>query len=128
MTPLEIIALIFAILAIVKMLVLLIDHKKWMKVPDFFVEHARLFGLLYLALAILVGYFLFVEIGVVNLFVAVLFAALIIALTWITDANALERILAPYKSMTRAEFLKKYWIELVVWFVFAGYVLYVILF
>ena len=127
MTPIEIIALVFASLAIIKMIVLLINHKAWMKIPDFIVDLPWLFGVIYFALAVLTGYYLLQVMTVVQLFVAILFAALIIGLTWITDTDALERILAPYKKMSRSEFLKKYWIELILWFAFSGYVIYLVL-
>jgi hypothetical protein len=127
MTPIEIIALVFASIAIVKMVVLIINHKTWMKIPDFVVKYPLVLGFLYLALAVLFGYYLLQVMTFVQLFVAVMFGAILIGLTWITDADALERILAPYKKMARKEFLKKYWIELVIWLAISLYVVYAVL-
>ena len=127
MTPIEIIALSFALLAIVKMVVLLINHKTWMKIPDVVIKYPLVMGFFYLALAVLFGYYLLQVMTIIQLFVAVMFGALIIGLTWMTDADALERILAPYKKMARKEFLKKYWIELIVWMAISLYVVYLVL-
>tara|TARA_Y100000034_G_C6617735_1_gene269195 strand:+ start:168 stop:557 length:390 start_codon:yes stop_codon:yes gene_type:complete len=127
MTPIEIIALIFASIAIVKMVVLIINHKTWMKIPDFVVKYPLVLGFLYLALAVLFGYYLLQVMTFVQLFVAIMFGAILIGLTWITDADALERILAPYKKMARKEFLKKYWIELILWLAISLYVVYAVL-
>ncbi len=123
MTALEIIATIFAIFILVKMVVLLIDPQIWMKkVAEPLLGNPRLATAVYVVLAIVVGYYVFASLHIVDVAAVMLFTALVMGVGMMPYSKALLK-LAGEMSATRSELLRNAWLPIVIWTVIALWVL-----
>ena len=77
MTPVEIIALILAIFILVKLVVLAIRQKAWMRIPRVVFAKPILAMIVSILLAGVVLYYLLMEISIVHIFASMLFFALL---------------------------------------------------
>ena len=123
MTPIEIIALILAVVVAVKLLVIMIKPKAWMNVVDVVYRKPTLLMVVSLILAAVVLYYLdFAGITIVQIFAVMVFFALLAAMT--ASAYAKEIIVLARKMLKDKSVLKKAWLALVVWIVLVVWVLY----
>ncbi len=123
MTALEIIATIFAIFVLVKMVVVLIDPQIWMKkVAEPLLGNPRLTTAVYAVLAIVVGYYVFASLHIVDVAAVMLFTALVMGVGMMPYSKALLRI-AEEMSATRSDLLRNAWLPIVIWTVIALWVL-----
>ncbi|MEE8493037.1 MAG: hypothetical protein V3S25_03250 [Nitrospirales bacterium] len=123
MTALEIIATIFALFVLVKMVVVLIDPQIWMKkVAEPLLGNPRLATTVYGVLAIVVGYYVFASLHIVDVAAVMLFTALVMGVGMMPYSKALLRI-AEEMSATRSELLRNAWLPIVIWTVIALWVL-----
>ena len=123
MTALEIIATIFAIFVLVKMVVVLIDPQIWMKkVAEPLLGNPRLATTVYGVLAIVVGYYVFASLHIVDVAAVMLFTALVMGVGMMPYSKALLKI-AEEMSATRADLLRNAWLPIVIWTVIALWVL-----
>ncbi len=123
MTALEIIATIFAIFVLVKMVVGLIDPQIWMKkVAEPLLGNPRLATAVYAVLAIVVGYYVFASLHIVDVAAVMLFTALVMGVGMMPYSKALLKI-AEEMSATRADLLRNAWLPIVIWTVIALWVL-----
>ncbi len=123
MTALEIIATIFAIFVLVKMVVVLIDPQIWMKkVAEPLLGNPRLATTVYGVLAIVVGYYVFASLHIVDVAAVMLFTALVMGVGMMPYSKALLKI-AEEMSATRSELLRNAWLPIVIWTVIALWVL-----
>ena len=123
MTALEIIATIFALFVLVKMVVVLIDPQIWMKkVAEPLLGNPRLATTVYGVLAIVVGYYVFASLHIVDVAAVMLFTALVMGVGMMPYSKALLRI-AEEMSATRADLLRNAWLPIVIWTVIALWVL-----
>lgn len=123
MTALEIIATIFAIFVLVKMVVVLIDPQIWMKrVAEPLLGNPRLATAVYAVLAIVVGYYVFASLHIVDVAAVMLFTALVMGVGMMPYSKALLK-LAGEMSATRSDLLRNAWLPIVIWTVIALWVL-----
>ncbi len=123
MTALEIIATIFALFVLVKMVVVLIDPQIWMKkVAEPLLGNPRLATTVYGVLAIVVGYYVFASLHIVDVAAVMLFTALVMGVGMMPYSKALLKI-AEEMSATRSELLRNAWLLIVIWTVIALWVL-----
>ncbi len=123
MTALEIIATIFAIFVLVKIVVVLIDPQIWMKrVAEPLLGNPRLATAVYLVLAIVVGYYVFASLHIVDVAAVMLFTALVMGVGMMPYSKALLK-LAGEMSATRSDLLRNAWLPIVIWTVIALWVL-----
>lgn len=123
MTALEIIATIFAIFVLVKIVVVLIDPQIWMKkVAEPLLGNPRLATAVYLVLAIVVGYYVFASLHIVDVAAVMLFTALVMGVGMMPYSKALLKI-AGEMSATRSDLLRNAWLPIVIWTVIALWVL-----
>ncbi len=123
MTALEIIATIFALFVLVKMVVVLIDPQIWMKkVAEPLLGNPRLATTVYGVLAIVVGYYVFASLHIVDVAAVMLFTALVMGVGMMPYSKALLKI-AGEMSATRSELLRNAWLPIVIWTVIALWVL-----
>ena len=123
MTALEIIATIFAIFVLVKIVVVLIDPQIWMKkVAEPLLGNPRLATAVYLVLAIVVGYYVFASLHIVDVAAVMLFTALVMGVGMMPYSKALLKI-AREMSATRSDLLRNAWLPIVIWTVIALWVL-----
>ncbi len=123
MTALEVIATIFAIFVLVKIVVVLIDPQIWMKrVAEPLLGNPRLATAVYLVLAIVVGYYVFASLHIVDVAAVMLFTALVMGVGMMPYSKALLK-LAGEMSATRSDLLRNAWLPIVIWTVIALWVL-----
>ena len=78
MTPVEIIALIFVVIGVIKLVVLMISPKSWKSVPDAFFKQPILMMLVSFVLAAIVLYYLLTEMTIVQIAAVMLFTLLLL--------------------------------------------------
>ena len=80
-TPLEIIALIFALVTIFKIIFIAVNKQAWYKdVAKPIYENSKASGFIFTVLAIVIFYFLIRELTITQIFAALAFSSLLIAL------------------------------------------------
>ncbi len=123
MTALEIIATIFALLVLIKLVVVLINPQLWMKkVAEPLLGNPRLATAVYAVLAIVVGYYVFANLNIVDVAAVMLFTALVMGVGMMPYSKELLKI-AEEMSMTRSDLLRNAWLSIVIWGVIALWVL-----
>jgi hypothetical protein len=123
MTALEVIATIFSILVLVKLVVVLINPRLWMEhVAKPLLGNPRLATTVYGVLAILVGYYVLTRMYIVNVAAVMAFTALVVGVGMMPYSKALLRM-AEEMSATRSDLLRNAWLPIVIWGVIALWVL-----
>jgi hypothetical protein len=123
MSALEIIATVFALLIVVKIAVVLVNPQLWMqKVAEPLLGNPRVATAVYGILAIVVGYYVFTSLDIIDIAAVMAFGALVGGLGMIPYAQPLMRI-AQEISATPANLLRKAWLPIVIWVVIALWVL-----
>ena len=123
MIALEVIATIFAILILVKISVVLINPQVWMKkVAEPLLGNPPLATAIYGILAIVVGYFVFANLTVVEVAAVMAFTALLFGLGMLPYARAMLKI-AEDMSANRSVLLQNAWLPIVIWVFIALWVL-----
>ncbi|MBW2992757.1 hypothetical protein KY345_06080 [Candidatus Woesearchaeota archaeon] len=119
MTPVEIIALVFAVAILLKALMfLLIKGKPYMKLIDKVFEKKALMPVLVLVLLVIVGYYLLLEMSIVQIYAAGLFGILVYGLALVLYPKALTKFM---KAVLKNK--SKLWLSVVIWVVLAVWVL-----
>ena len=123
MTPIEILALIFSILVLVKLLFVAVNPKLWMKGVESILNNYVLTTVVYVLLAIIVGYVVFQILNIVQVAAVMLFTTVLIGLTMVPY---LDKLLALGKDIvgTRSEMFRRAWLTIVVWIGIAVWTLY----
>lgn len=123
MTALEVIATIFAILVLVKIVVVVINPRLWIKnVAEPLLGNPPLATAIYAILAIVVGYFVFSRLPVTDVAAVMLFTALVTGIGLMPYARPVLKI-AEEISATRSTLLRKAWLPIVIWVGIAFWVL-----
>ena len=123
MTALEVIATIFALFVLVKIVVVLINPQVWMKkVAEPLLGNPRLATAVYGVLAIVVGYYVLTRLYIVDVAAVMLFTALVMGVGLMPYSKELLKI-ADEMSMTRSDLLRNTWLPIVIWGVIALWVL-----
>ena len=121
MPAIEVLATIFAVLVLVKLLLFIFNPQLRIKIVEsFFKANTTLLTVVYLALTAIVGYYVLsslsiVEVGAVTLFVSGLFGLFFIQYKEIMIKLARESL--------KSGFLSKNWLSLLIWAVIAILVL-----
>lgn len=117
MTLIEIFAFIVLIALAVKIIMLLISPKAWLKFVEKIWKAPALIMWVSLILALIVLYYLTTEISITQIFAVMLFIALISAVTmagYAKDFLSMAKKLAGDKN-----FLKRTWLPILIWIVLA---------
>ncbi len=123
MTPVEILALIFAVAVLGKILVMLVKPKLMVKVVDkMLLKNHPLLALVYLAGAVVVGYYLLQTMTIVELAAATMFVALLIGFSYMAHAKIFAKSAKEFLKGKNP--LKKCWFQVIIWVLFAVWVLY----
>jgi len=123
MAALEIIATIFALLIVVKIVVVLVNPQLWMKkVAEPLLGNPPLATAVYGGLAIVVGYYVFTDLDIIDVAAVMAFTALVMGLGMLPYAKALLKT-AEEMSATRSKLLRNAWLPIVIWVVIALWVL-----
>ncbi len=116
MTPIEILALLFAVLILVKMTFITFAPKKWMKFADKVLKKAHIFTWVYLFAAILIGFYIFQVFTIVDVAAIAMLIALLYGVTLMPYAEELYKV--AHKKLNK-NIWKEYWLQLAIWIVLA---------
>ncbi len=120
MTPLEILALIFAVAILGKALVYLISPKGLTGMADKLFKNTTLLTVIFLVLAVVVGYYVIAALGIVAVVATVLFAHLLIGILFAQFPKQYTGMAKEIlKSKTKTWLLFLIWIALAVWTLYA---------
>ncbi|MFQ5848521.1 MAG: hypothetical protein ACE5IQ_12735 [Candidatus Methylomirabilales bacterium] len=115
MTALEVIATVFAVLVLVKVAVVVIDPRLWIKkVAGPLLGNPRLATAVYAVLALVIGYYVFASLRIVEVAAVMCFTALVMGLGLLPYSQALLRV-AEEMAATRSELLRNAWLPIVIW-------------
>ena len=121
-TPVEIIALIVIIAAVVKMLVLLTNPAKWMNLAKSVYKRPRTVSLVSLILAAIVLYYLLQELTIVQIIATVAFTALLVL---ISLASEVDSFIKKYEAKIKNGTLwQEYWLYALIWIVLLAWAAY----
>jgi hypothetical protein len=125
MTPIEILAVIFAALVLVKLLFIAVDPKIWMKGVESILNNYVFTTVVYVLLALITGYIIFKSLNIVQVAAVMLFTSLIIGLTMIPYS---KEFLALGKELasTRSQIFRRAWLAIVIWAGIAVWTLYAV--
>ncbi len=123
MTPLEIIAVIFAISVILKIGFAVFAPKWRIKKVTWFAEHPIVIEVLFGVCAVILAYFIFQELTIVHVVSAMVFTACLVGMVIFAYEDAFAGLL---KGIPRSseEILQRQWINILIWLFLAVWVLY----
>jgi hypothetical protein len=125
MTPIETLATIFAILVLVKLFIVAVNPKLWMKGVESILNNYVFTTVVYVLLAIIVGYFVFQSLNIIQVAAVMLFASMLIGLTLVPYS---KEFLTLGKEVigTRSRMFRKAWLAIVIWAGIAIWTLYAV--
>ena len=126
MTPIEILALIVVVLAVIKLIVFLINPKHWLKVVEKTFCGCVWMQLLFVVWAVVVLWILLTELTIVHIFAAMLFLMPLMALGYASYPK--ETLVWAKKIISDKQLMKKTWLIWVIWIVLMLWALYTIFF
>ena len=122
LTPLEIIALIFAVFALIKLVVVSVKKELWYRnVAKPIYTSKKVSAVVFSVLAIIIFYYLLQELSIAQIFATIAFSSLLIGLAFLSFADELTKLLdKAYRKKIRG------WqtVYLLVWVVLLLWVLY----
>ncbi|MCX5886160.1 MAG: hypothetical protein NT096_09675 [Proteobacteria bacterium] len=125
MTPIEILAVVFAVLVLLKLLFVAVNPKVWMKGVDSIVSNYAFTTIVYVLLTVIIGYIIFKSLSIVQVAAVMLFTSVLIGLTMVPY---LDKLLALGKEIvgTRSEMFRRAWLAIVIWAGIAVWTLYAV--
>ncbi len=120
MTPIEILATIFAVIVIIKLAVITADPNLWMKTAGALLKNQVLTTIIYSVLAVIIGYYVFTALSVVQVAAVMLFTSTLIG---IGLAPYSKIILKLGEELSDVD-VSKAWLAMLIWGVLAIWVLY----
>lgn len=128
MTPIEILATIFAVLVLLKLFLIIFNPQLRIRIAESFLnKNPTILTIIFLILAAIIGYYVFSSFTVVDVAaVMMLFSALMGIFFIQYPKNMLELLRDSLSS--REAFLRKNWLSILIWTFFAIWVLYTLFF
>lgn len=124
MTSIEILALIFAVLVLVKLIVILIRPKAWGKFVAVVWSKAGLTMLVCLVLAVITGYYVLNNLSIVEVGAVMLFTSTLMAVAWGPYSKLLLKM---KEEVLKPGAVQKSWLPIIIWLVLGVWILYSIL-
>ncbi len=123
---LEFIALIFAILVIIKFIFVVTNKKFLVSLGRPFYKNSNAFSLFYLILAGIVLFFLLQKLTIIEIFAAAFFAGLLMKSALI--AYGTDFLKAAEKAIYKKNLPWTLWLEIIIWLALSVWILYTIIF
>lgn len=123
MTPIEIIATIFAVVVIIKLVVITVNPNLWMKVAGGMLKSQVLTTLIYAVLAVIIGYYVFTDLTVDQVAAAMLLTSMLIGV----GLGPYSKIILKLGEEMIGTGVSKAWLAMLIWGVLAIWVLYSVL-
>jgi len=116
MNSIGILALILAILGIIKLIFVLVNPEGWMKFAKGIYRGGLLTIIIMFILTIVVGFYLFEAMSIIDVAAAMLFIVLLIGLSFAVYPKFIEGMLEKVKE--EKNIAGKFWIPILIWIVF----------
>ena len=123
MTPVEILALIFAVLVLVKVLLVMFNPQLRIRIAENLLQQSTLLMFIYTLGAALAGYYLLMDLTFVQIAAVMLFTTLLIGMASIPFGKELIHLVRQVMK-NRVEYLQKSYFTLILWMCIAIYILY----
>jgi hypothetical protein len=111
MTGKKILAVIFALLILIKLAFLLVNPGKWLGIARILAGHTGEVTVGYLIALAIIGYFIFTSMDIIDVAVVMLFTGLLVGLNLIPYAASLHTTLQEVATAG----LGKAWLALIIW-------------
>ncbi len=121
MTPLATLALIFALLILLKIIIVLINPKAWLNLTKSLFNKKPVTALIYFILIIIAGYYVFTNLSIIQISAVMLFTSLLIALAWVPYAQTMIDLRK--KVIKQDHILRKNWLTFLIFLIIAMLVL-----
>ena len=121
MTPIEIIALVFAVGVLTKMVFLTVRPKKFLKLTKPMLKHTTELRVVYVIFAVILGWYIFQVYTIVDVAAITMFAALLMGISWLPYSKALTALCDEF---VKKEMVWKNMLAIVIWVGLALWVLY----
>ncbi len=122
MAPIEILAIIFAVFVIVKLIVVTVKPGLWMKWANGMLKNELLITLIYFVLAVIIGYYIFAELTVVQVAAVTLWVSMLIGIGFVPYSKILLKTSDELLSVG----ISKAWLSMLIWAGLAIWVLYAV--
>jgi len=122
MAPIEILATFFAVFVIVKLVVVTVKPGLWMKWAKGILKNELLITLIYFVFAVIVGYYIFAELTVVQVAAVTLWVSMLIGIGFIPYSKILLKTSDELLSVG----ISTTWLSMLIWAVLAVWVLYAV--
>jgi|AntAceMinimDraft_9_1070365.scaffolds.fasta_scaffold157537_2 hypothetical protein len=116
MNSIGILALILAVLGIIKLIFILVNPKGWMKFAQSIYRGGPLTIIVMFILTIVVGFYLFETMGIIEVAAAMLFTALLTGLSFAFYPKFIEGMVEGIKE--EKNIAGKFWFPILIWIVF----------
>ena len=124
MTPIEALATIFALLILIKISIIFLNPKVWLKVDKTLLKPNPITTVIYLALIVVTGNYIFESMNVVEVAAVMMFVSLLMCLSYIPYYKIMMGLTK--KVLMEKDCLKKAWLSILIWVSLAIWVLYTI--
>ncbi len=124
MTPIEVMALIFVLLGIAKLVAVFVSPRSWLKVVRIVYKIPWITAIVALVLVFVTLGYLLIELTIVQVFAVMLFVCFLMMLGWAPLSK--EMIEFKERLATRTN-LKRLWLAIAVWIILLVWALYTIL-
>ena len=126
MNSIEIMALIVAVISMIKIIVILINPKYWKAVAHVVCKNQVATTVIALVLAVVVLRYLLTELNILQIFATMLFLILLMAVSF--SSYSKEMLQLTDKVLSNRDVLKKGWVPIIIWLALIAWVLYYIIF
>ncbi len=120
-SPIEILALIFAVAVLAKLLFIAFNPKSWMDISSSILKESGWLVVVYLILSVVVGKFIFATMDIIQVAAVMLFTSILIGLNAMPYS---KEILKLGKSIVNSNTLEKAWLSALIWAALALWVLF----
>jgi len=125
MTAIEVLATIFAVIVLIKVIILFFSPKSILPATKILIKGNAVFKIIYLVLALIVGYYILQSLSIVEISAVFLLYALLIGLVFIPYAKSMINLTkAMVKNKTK--FLSKNWLIVLIMLIISLWTLYAI--
>lgn len=123
MSPIEIMALVFALMLLIKIIIVVLNPKALVKTGNAFLGKEGITKFAFLVLTIITGYYLLQKLTIVEVGAAMLFTTFLMAITFFTYWSIMVQV----RKKVAKEGVGKAWLSLILWTAVALWILYTIL-
>tara|TARA_Y100000310_G_C20658160_1_gene803143 strand:+ start:414 stop:794 length:381 start_codon:yes stop_codon:yes gene_type:complete len=113
-TALEWIVLIFALIGLIKLVVIFVNKKQWLPVIGAVYGNPKVWSFVFLILSGLVFYYLIQELSIVQILAVMAFTSMFIAIAFMQYSNELMGLA---KKMLNKKWSEWLWVYVVIWMV-----------